>query len=304
MENVKIALLFAGQGSQYPGMGKDFYDRYDYVRTMYEEANQVLGYDLTKICFEPNGLLNQTRYTQPAILVNSLATYEILKREFGIRPAMTAGFSLGEYSALHACGVFDYTTILNLIRRRAEFMEEAALTTKGGMAAIIGLGREDLSALCREIGGVSIANYNCPGQLAVSGFYDRVTMLADQAKAKGAKRAIMLNVSGGFHTELMHEAALKLYQYVMLTRHHAPQFDIIMNCNASVLEIEKLPELMKKQIESSVYFEDTIRKMIEAEVGLFIEVGPGSVLSGFVRKIDPAQKVKSIDKLADLEGLK
>jgi [acyl-carrier-protein] S-malonyltransferase len=304
MENVKIALLFAGQGSQYPGMGKDFYDKYDYVRTMYEEASKVLGYDLTKICFEQNDALNQTKYTQPAILVNSLATYEVLKREFGIRPSMTAGFSLGEYSALNACGVFDYHTILNLIKRRAEFMEEAALTTKGGMAAIIGMSREDLSALCREVGHVSIANYNCPGQLVVSGVYDRLTALCEQAKAKGAKRAIMLNVSGGFHTELMHEAAQKLYQHVMLTKHHAPQFDIIMNCNASTLEIEKLPELMKKQIESSVYFEDTIRKMIEAEVGLFIEVGPGSVLSGFVRKIDPSKKVINIDKLADLEGLK
>jgi [acyl-carrier-protein] S-malonyltransferase len=301
---MSYAVLFAGQGSQYIGMGKDFYDKYDYVKDLYKSASLVLGYDLEDLCFKENELINQTKYTQPAVLVTSIAIFEVLKREYNLTIDATAGFSLGEYSALHASGVFDYQTIIHLIKYRALYMHEAALQTKGGMAAIIGMKREDLEKLCEEDSHVSIANYNCPNQLVVGGVYDHVVTLCEKAKQNGAKRAIMLNVSGGFHTSLMSEAASKMVDLIMHTKYHNPKFSIYMNCNALKLELPNLPQLMKKQIESPVYFEDTIRHMIESGVDTFIEVGPGSVLSGFVKKIDISKKSITIDKLSDLELLK
>ncbi len=304
----KIAILFSGQGSQYIGMGKDFYDQYDEVKSLYQTASEVLGYDITKLCFEENALINETQYTQPCVLITSLGIYTALMKEFNIIPEVVSGFSLGEYSALFASGIFDLKTIVYLIKQRANYMEQSATLNPGKMAAIIGMDQEVLNKLCQEItekiGLVQIANYNCPGQLVVAGLKEAVEALCEKAKENGARRAIILNVSGGFHTPLMQKAASKMYEEIIQCSFNKQNIPIIMNATADYLQIEELPQLMKKQIESSVYFEDTIRKMIASGVDTFIEIGPGGVLSGFVRKIDRTKTVISIDKLADLEGVK
>lgn len=304
LNNKKIALLFAGQGAQYIGMGKDLYEKFDYVKDMYDQANQILGYNVTDICFKENNFINQTKYTQPAMLITSIAIYEVLKRHYILNPSVIAGFSLGEYSALYAAKVFDFPQIVELINYRSLYMHECALENKGAMAAIIGMHREKLQELCNEIKNVSIANYNCPNQLVVGGLDSSIEELCLRAKDNGAKRAIKLNVSGAFHTTFMSQAAAKLYEVIKKYSYNKPKVDVIMNCNSSALQFEYLPELMKKQIESSVYFEDTIRKMInEYHIDLFIEIGPGNVLSGFVKKIDATKDTISLNNLNDL-GLK
>lgn len=304
----KIAILFSGQGSQYIGMGQDFFNKYDEVKELYEKANHVLGYDLTQICFAENELINQTQYTQPSVLVTSLGIYTALLKETKIKPNVVAGFSLGEYSALYASGIFDFEKIVYLIKQRAYYMERCANIHPGKMAAIIGLNQEILTNICHEVtkihGTVQIANLNCPNQLVIGGKKEAVEMVCEKAKEKGARRAVILNVSGGFHTPLMSEAAKEMYEEVIKTPYNKPEIDILMNATADYLQINQLPQLMKKQIESSVYFEDTIKKMIADGIETFIEIGPGSVLSGFVRKVDRTKTVISIDKLSDLERVK
>ena len=300
----KVALLFSGQGSQYIGMGEDLYQSSPIIQKMYADASSILGYNLTEVCFQANELINQTKYTQPAIVTTSCAMYQAFKDKFNLKPVVMAGFSLGEYSAFYASGIFNFNEVISLIKVRSEAMNEASLSSKGKMAAILGMNRTDLEALCEEIKNVWIANYNCPGQLVVGGLEESVNTLCEQAKAKGAKRAIVLNVSGAFHTPLMAEAANKLYEKALAIPHHPMQVDVIMNCNAQALDSNILPELMKKQVMSSVYFEDTIRKMItDYQVETFIEIGPGNVLTGLVKKIDSTKKTINLDKYADLMNL-
>jgi [acyl-carrier-protein] S-malonyltransferase len=300
----KIGILFSGQGSQYTGMGQDFYESKD-IHNFYEKASEILGYDLKAVIFEENPLLNNTLYTQPAILVTSLVIYEVLKQEYQLHPQAMAGFSLGEYSALCASGVFTYEQIVQLIDKRAKLMEEASLHNKGMMAAVIGMDQDVLLELCQSISTeddfVTIANYNCPNQLVVSGTKEKVEELGQVAKAR---RFIPLNVSGGFHTSLMDQASNGIYEMVQSSSFNHPTCDVYMNASAKPLEIKELPELMKNQINSPVLFEQSIRNMLEAGIDCFIEIGPGKVLSGFVKKIDRSIPVVSIDTLEDLIKLK
>ncbi|MDD2227302.1 MAG: ACP S-malonyltransferase [Clostridia bacterium] len=304
----KTAILFAGQGSQYIKMGQDFYGEFDYVKDIYKKANSILGYNLEDICFKENDLINQTIYTQPCVLVTSIAIYTALLKELNIIPNVMCGFSLGEYGALYAAKIFDFETIIKLIKHRAEFMQNATEQTKGKMAAILGMQQEKLASLCKEQSGgnefVHIANYNCPGQYVVGGTVKAVEKLCEKALQNGARRAVILNVSGAFHTPLMSYASEKMYDIIKKTKYSSPEIPVIMNCNAKYLEIENLPELMKKQIESSVYFEDSIRLMINDGIDTFIEIGPGSVLTGLVKKIDSSKTLISINKLDDLKSLK
>lgn len=300
----RMAFLFAGQGSQYAGMGRDIYDKYPFVRELYNEAESILGYNLREICFGESELLNQTRYTQPAVMVTSYALYRAFVVETGVKPVALAGFSLGEYTALCAAGVMAFADCVRIVSFRAAEMDKATKSNPGGMAAIIAYPREKLEQLCEEIGEVSVANYNCPGQLVASGRTEAIDALRARALADGARRAIPLNVSGAFHSPLMAEASFALFKRLESFAFQKPVADVIMNCTAAPLEIDSLRELMARQIVDPVYFEDSIRRMItDYGVDGFVEFGPGKVLRGFVNRIDPAREVVSIDKLTDLESL-
>lgn len=304
MDDKLTAIIFAGQGSQYIGMGKDFYDKYEYVQKMYDIASSTLGYDLKSICFEDNNLINLTKYTQPAMLVTSCVIYEVLKKEFSIDPVVVSGFSLGEYTALYASGVFSFEDVVSLVNKRANYMDIDSINNPGTMAAIIGLDRERLNTICNEIGEVHIANYNSPNQLVISGKADAVNKACDNAKEAGAKRAIVLNVSGGFHSFLMRDAAAKMKKEIDMIQFNTPSIPIIMNCNALPLDILNLSTLLEKQIESSVYWEDSINYMINHyHIDEFIEIGPGSVLSGLNKKINPSIRSISISKVDDLNNI-
>ncbi len=301
----KVGVLFAGQGSQYIGMGQDFYNEFDYVREIYKKANSILGYEIESICFKENDMLNQTIFTQPSILTTSIGIYTAFLKELNIKPNIVEGFSLGEYSALFAARVFDFETIIKLVKYRAKLMNEAAEQNKGAMAAIIGLEKNILEKLCQnESEFVHIANYNCSTQFVVSGTENAVKNICEKAKAVSARRAIILNVSGAFHSPLMSGAAKKMLEVLQKTKFSKPSIPIVMNCNAQYLNEKDLFIVMKKQIESSVYFEDSVKLMIKDGVDTFIEIGPGNVLTALVKKIDPNMKVITINKLSDLNNLK
>jgi [acyl-carrier-protein] S-malonyltransferase len=303
-----VVIMFAGQGAQYIGMGKDFYENNKVSKQIFNQASQILGYDIRHICFEANDNINQTQYTQPAMLVTSLAIYHALVDRLPLNPQFMLGFSLGEYSALYASGIISFEDIIMLIQKRANFMAQDAIDHPGAMAAILGIDRNKLSSICQDVtrdeGFVHIANYNCPNQLVISGLKKSVEMVCEFAKANGAKRAILLNVSGGFHTPLMKESADKMLHQVLNIEHKKPKTDIIMNTDASVLiNLLELPYKMANQISGPVYFEDSVREAIRRGANTFIEIGPGQVLSGLVRKIDESVDVVSIDKYSDLDKL-
>jgi [acyl-carrier-protein] S-malonyltransferase len=304
-----IVFMFAGQGAQYVGMGKDFYENCQSSKQVYDQASQLLGYDIRAICFESNDHINQTQYTQPAMLVTSLAIYHAILDQHLVTPSFVLGFSLGEYSALYASGIIEFQDIIMLIQKRANYMAQNAIDHPGSMAAILGMDRDTLANICHDVsietGFVHIANYNCPNQLVISGLKKSVELVCDRAKNKGAKRAILLNVSGGFHTPLMNEAANKILQDVLNIEQKKPKTDIIMNTDASILtNVSDLPQKMANQISGPVYFEDSVREAIRRGADTFIEIGPGQVLTGLVRKIDDSVDVISIDKYSDIEKLK
>lgn len=301
----KTGLLFSGQGAQAPNMGKDIYEKYDYVRDMFKEANQILGYKLEGIIFKDNPLLNQTKYTQASVLVVSLALYEVIRRELNIEANVLAGFSLGEYSALYANGIYNFSEIVDIVNKRANFMDEVAINNKGMMAAVIGLEKDILEDICDTVGNVWIANYNTPSQLVISGISKSVEEVIEIVTNDYKKRAIPLNVSGGFHSPLMINAASKLGEVLEKYNAKKPKLPMLMNYNAEELDFNNLKNALKLQVHSPVYFSDTISKMInDYNVDLFVEVGPGKVLSGFVKKIDRSKEVVNFEKLQDILNYK
>lgn len=301
----KTAFLFAGQGAQYLGMGRDFYDQYPIVKKTIDQASQVLGYDLRHLIDTEEEKLNQTRYTQPAILATSVAIYRLLK-EKGYQPDMVAGLSLGEYSALVASGALDFEDAVSLVAKRGVFMEEAAPAGSGKMVAVLNTPVEVIEEACQkasELGVVTPANYNTPAQIVIGGEVAAVDRAVELVQEAGAKRLIPLKVSGPFHTALLEPASQKLAETLAQVSFADFTCPLVGNTEAAVMQKEDIVQLLTRQVKEPVRFYESIAVMQEAGVTNFIEIGPGKVLSGFVKKIDKTAKLANVEDQASLEAL-
>lgn len=302
---MKLGFLYAGQGSQHPGMGADLYEAFTAFRAVIDSAQ--VDFDLKEVSFtDAAGVLNQTRYTQPCMVAFAAGLTAVL-REAGIVPTAAAGLSLGEYSALHAAGVFDAATAVKLVAFRGRAMEEAARGIESAMIAVLGLDRAPLQAACDEaaaLGCVVIANYNCPGQLVLGGEKAAVKKAAALAKEKGARRCLPLKVSGPFHTPLMAPAGRALEEHFRSVSFAQPRIPVVFNCLGNVKgDSVTIPQLLVKQVQSSVFMEDSIRKMAAMGLDALVEIGPGKALSGFVKKTVPELPVYAVETAADVEAL-
>ena len=280
------AYIFPGQGSQFPGMGKDLFDRFEMAKEMFHVSDEILGFDLSTILLKGSKEdLQQTRVTQPAIFLHSIITAKVMGADF--QPDAVAGHSLGEFSALTAAGVIDFESGLKLVSKRAEAMQKACNISKGTMAAILGMEDKKVDEICQQISGVVVAaNYNCPGQLVISGSIDAIESACEDLKAAGAKRALILPVGGAFHSPLMEPARAELENAIDSTSFSDPLCPIYQNSPA--IAVEDPVEIQKNliaQLTAPVRWSQSINSMIESGITNFIEVGPGKVLQGLVRKI-------------------
>ena len=302
---MSLAFLYAGQGSQHPGMGADLYEAHPAFRAVLDAAG--VDFDLKTTMFtDPDGVLNLTEYTQPC-MVAFAAGMTALLAERGIVPDYAAGLSLGEYSALQCAGVFTAPQAISLAAFRGKAMAAAAAGRPCGMTAVLGLDREKLQEACRQAAGagvVEIANYNCPGQLVIGGEQAAVDKAAALAKELGAKRCLPLKVSGPFHTSLLAPAGAALREKFKETAFGAMRIPVLFNCLGREMGPEDtIPALLGKQVQTSVYMEDTIRRLAELGVDTIVEIGPGKALIGFVKKTAPAIKTYAVETCADLDAL-
>ncbi len=295
--------MFPGQGAQYVGMGKDFYEQIPVCREMFELAGKAGGLDVAALCFEENERINITEYTQIAMLAAEVAMLKAVE-EKGVKPDVTGGLSLGEYGALVASGVMCPEDVFRVVRKRGIYMQEA-VPQGGAMVAVLGLDTAVIEKICEETEGcVTVANYNCPGQIVITGEEGAVQAAVEKLTAAGAKRCVKLNVSGPFHSPLLTGAGEKLAAELAKVEIHDIAIPYIANVTADyVTDKEQVKPLLEKQVSSSVRWQQTVEQMIADGVDTFIEIGPGKTLSGFMRKIDRDKKVINIEKVEDLGKL-
>lgn len=303
-KTMKIGFIFPGQGAQSVGMGKDLYEAYEEVKQVYKKASEISGVDIAKITFEgPETELFQTKHTQLAILTMSIAILEILKQK-QIVPEYTAGLSLGEYSALYCAGAFDFETVIKVVKKRGELMQELVPNGDWAMAAIMGLEDEKVEEICQTItdGFVVPANFNCPGQVAISGERNAVILAMEKMKEAGARKCVELKTAGPFHTEKLQDASNALREVLQAVEIKSPKISVVKNIDAKPYsENDNQQEILAKHVVNPVRFSDTIKYMIANGVDTFVEIGPGKVLTGFVKKVSKDVKLININNVETLE---
>lgn len=300
----RTAFIFPGQGAQVCGMGQDFYENTKTGKEVFDRASEFLGFSMPELCFEKNDRLDITEYTQAAMVTTSIAMTKVIE-EAGFCPDVTAGLSLGEYCALAAAGVMTADDAILTVRRRGILMQEAVPAGIGGMSAVLGMNAEQINEVVDQIADVQVANYNCPGQIVISGRKEAVEEASLKLKEAGAKRVLPLNVSGPFHSYLLEDAGKKLGTFLQNVKIADPVIPYVANVTAQyVRSAGEVKPLLEKQVSSSVRWQQSVETMLADGVDRFVEIGPGKTLSGFVKKINRDVTILNIEKLEDLEKLK
>ena len=300
---MKTAFLFPGQGAQKCGMGESFAKYDEAAKKVYENASRLLDLDMEELVFTENKKLDMTEYTQAAMVTTGIAMLKVIEKT-ALKADVCAGLSLGEYEALYLAGAISEEDAIVLARHRGKLMQEAVPLGVGTMAAVLNLDAAVIEDCLKDIENVWIANYNCPGQIVISGTVEAVEKAGEKLKEAGAKRVLPLNVSGPFHSGLLKPAGDKLYEYLKNVEIKKPTIPYVANYTAEFVYNDKdIKELLRKQVFGSVRFEQSIRNMLKEGVDTFIEIGPGKVLSGFVKKIDKEAKVYSIETVEDMNNV-
>lgn len=297
----KIAFLFPGQGAQKAGMGKDFYEQSETARAIIDRVSELLDLDMRNLCFEPNELLDQTEYTQAALVTVCMAMERVL-RERGIHPDVTAGLSLGEYCAIASAGGMSVEDAIRIVRRRGILMQNAVPDGRGAMAAVLGMEADAIEQITDTIDGVSIANYNCPGQIVITGWKESVDQASEALRTAGARRVLPLNVSGPFHSPMLEEAGRELGKELETAEWSSLDVPYVTNVTAQyVTDISQTQDLLTRQVASSVRWQQSVETMLREGVDTFIEIGPGKTLTGFLRKIQKDAKAYHISAWEDID---
>lgn len=297
----KIAFIYPGQGAQKPGMGKDFYENSELAKAVYDKASELLQIDMKALCFEENEKLDLTEYTQAALVTTCLAMTKVVEKR-GLKPDVTAGLSLGEYCAISVAGGMKEEDAISLVRKRGILMQNTVPVGEGAMAAILGMDASAIEEGIKDIEGVSVANYNCPGQIVITGETKAVEKAAEVLKEAGAKRTVLLNVSGPFHSPMLKQAGEELAKEMEKVEMEPLQIPYVTNVTAEyVTDIRETKKLLAEQVAASVRWQESVERMIAEGVDTFVEIGPGKTLAGFLRKIDRSVKVYNIGTWEDVD---